>query len=150
MLISGSGNPLVPPGKERTMSDLTRKTRNALDTAAKATPGKDGLLSDPKKLGAAGIAVATLPVAVEQIAKRVAPKVSDIGEQAKDKLSDVSPDLGDAAGKVSSLGEGAKEVAKGAAVSKLKPEGPSGGGLLSKLKPGSSDQGGDEGRAAPG
>lgn len=141
------------------MSDLTRKTRNALDTAAKAKPGKDALLSDPKKLGAAGLAVATLPVAVEQIAKRVAPKVSDIGEQAKNKLSDVSPDLGDAA----------KQVAKGAAVSKLKPEGPSGGGLLSKLmpgssdedegegggllsklKPGSSEEGDDKGRAAPG
>jgi uncharacterized membrane protein len=135
------------------VSDLTRKTRNALDTAAKAKPGKDALLSDPKKLGAAGLAVATLPVAVEQIAKRVAPKVSDIGEQAKDKLSDVAPGLGDAGGKLSSIGEGAKQAAKGAAVSKLKPgssEEGDGGGLLSKLKPGSSDEGDDEGRAAPG
>jgi uncharacterized membrane protein len=134
-------------------------TRNALDAAAKANPtGKDGLLSDPKKVGAAGLAMATLPVAIEQIAKHVAPKVSDIGEQAKDKISDVSPDLGEAA----------KQVAKGAAVSKLKPgssedEGggllsklkpgsseDEGGGLLSKLKPGSSDEGDDEGRAAPG
>ena len=135
------------------MSDLTRMTRTALDAAAKAKPtGKNGLLSDPKKLGAAGIAVAALPVAVEQIAKRVAPKVSDIGEQAKDKLSDVTSGLGDAGDKVSSVGESAKQVAKGAAVSKLKPGSSErgGGGLLSKLKPGSSDQSDDEGRAAPG
>ena len=105
-------------------------------------------------MAAAGIGIAALPVAVEQIAKRVAPKVSDLGEQAKDKISDVSPDLGEAA----------KQVAKGAAVSKLKSRtkaallsklkpGSSedeGGGLLSKLKPGSSDEGDDKGRAAPG
>ena len=92
--------------------------------ATKAT-SKNGALSDPKKVAAAGIGIAALPVAVEQIAKRVAPKVSDLGEQAKDKISDVSPDLG-----------AAKQVAKGAAVSKL--DGSSedeGGGLLSKLNP---------------
>jgi uncharacterized membrane protein len=138
------------------MTELARMTQSALKEATKAT-SKNGALSDPKKVAAAGIGIAALPVAVEQIAKRVAPKVSDLGEQAKDKISDVSPDLGEAA----------KQVTKGAAVSKLKPEGFSGGGLLSKLmpgsseedggggvlsklKPGSSDEGDDEGRAAPG
>jgi uncharacterized membrane protein len=97
---------------------------------------KSGALSDPKKLGMAGVGLAALPVAVEQIAKRVAPKVTDaassIGDQAKDKVTD---------------------VAKGAAISKLKPGGSSengGDGLLSKLKPGSSDQEDESGRAAPG
>jgi uncharacterized membrane protein len=137
------------------VSGLTRMTRTALDAARKTKPtGKDGLLSNPKKLGAAGVAVAALPVAVEQIAKRVAPKISDIGEQATDKLSDVRSGLGDAGDRVSSVGESAKQVAKGAAVSKLKPRSSErdGGGLLSKLKRGSSDQGDDDeqGRAAPG
>lgn len=147
------------------MSDLSRMTRTALG-AAKNTKSKDGPLSDPKTLAAAGVGIAALPVAVEQIAKRVAPKVSDIGEQAKDKVSDAT------SGAVSSLGDQAKQAAKGAVVSKLTPgssedegegllsklkpgssnEGEDSGGLLSKLKPGSSDEGdGDEqGRAAPG
>lgn len=129
------------------MSDLSRMTRTALD-AAKNTKSKDGPLSDPKTLAAAGVGIAALPVAVEQIAKRVAPKVSDIGEQAKDKVSDAT------SGAVSSLGDQAKQAAKGAVVSKLTPGSSEDGGegLLSKLKPGSSDEGdGDEqGRAAPG
>lgn len=129
------------------MSDLSRMTRTALG-AAKNTKSKDGPLSDPKTLAAAGVGIAALPVAVEQIAKRVAPKVSDIGEQAKDKVSDAT------SGAVSSLGDQAKQAAKGAVVSKLTPGSSEdeGEGLLSKLKPGSSDEGdGDEqGRAAPG
>jgi uncharacterized membrane protein len=129
------------------MTDLARMSQTALKEASKAT-SKGGPLSDPKKLAAAGVGLVALPVAVEQIAKRVAPKVSDLGEQAKDKLSDVASDT------VSSVGDQAKQAAKGAAVSKLIPG--SGddeeGGLLSKLKPGSSDEGDsdDEGRAAPG
>src|SRR5512139_2897148 len=129
------------------MSDLSRMTRTALD-AAKNTKSKDGPLSDPKTLAAAGVGIAALQVTVEQIAKRVAPKVSDIGEQAKDKVSDAT------SGAVSSLGDQAKQAAKGAVVSKLSPGSSEDGGegLLSKLKPGSSDEGdGDEqGRAAPG
>jgi uncharacterized membrane protein len=131
------------------MPELARVTQTALD-AAKNMNSKDSPLSEPKKLAAAGIGIAVLPAAIEQIAKRVAPKVSDLGGQTKDKLSDV------ASGTVSNLGDQVKEVAKGAAVSKLTPgssddEGES-EGLLSKLKPGSSDQedGDEEGRAAPG
>jgi uncharacterized membrane protein len=145
------------------MSDLARMTRTAVK---EATNTKDGPLSNPKTLAAAGVGMAALPVALEQIAKRVVPKVSDIGDQAKDKVSDA------ASGAVSSLGDQAKQAAKGAVVSKLTPgssedegegllsklkpgssdEGEDSGGLLSKLKPGSSDEGdGDEqGRAAPG
>jgi len=132
-------------------------TQSALKEATKAT-SKNGALSDPKKVAAAGIGIAALPVAVEQIAKRVAPKVSDIGEQAKDKISDVSPDLGEAAKQVakgaavSKLIPGSSEDEGGGLLSKLKPGSSEdeGGGLLSKLKPGSSDEGDDKGRAAPG
>ena len=89
------------------------------------------LTKDPKKLGAAGLAMAVVPLAIEQVAKRIAPKVSDAA---------------------SGLGDQAKQAAKGAAVSKLKPDGLPGSELVSKLKPGSSDDQGedDEGRAAPG
>jgi uncharacterized membrane protein len=144
------------------MADLARMTQTALKEASKAT-SKDGALSDPKKLAAAGVSMVALPVVVEQIAKRVAPKVSDLGGQAKEKVSDA------ASGAASSLGDQAKDVAKGAVVSKLKPgssddegegllsklkpgsSGDEGEGLLSKLKPGSSEDGDeDEGRAAPG
>jgi uncharacterized membrane protein len=131
------------------MPELAKMTKTALGAATKGK-SKDSPLSEPKKLAAAGIGIAALPVAVEQIAKRVAPKVSDLGGQTKDKLSDA------ASGTVSNLGDQVKDVAKGAAISKLTPgssddSGDDGEGLLSKLKPGSSDQDGDgEGRAAPG
>jgi uncharacterized membrane protein len=129
------------------MADLARMTQTALKEASKAT-SKDGALSDPKKLAAAGVSMVALPVVVEQIAKRVAPKVSELGGQAKGKASEMASDA------VSSIGDQAKQAAKGAAVSKLKPGSSEdeGGGLLSKLKPGSSDQGDDDeqGRAAPG
>jgi uncharacterized membrane protein len=129
------------------MSDLARMTRSALETATNAK-AKDGPLSNPKTLAAAGVGLAALPLAVEQIAKRVAPKVSDLGGQAKDKLSDVASDT------ASNLGDQAKQAVKGAAVSKLTPGSGNGseGGLLSKLKPGSSDEADsdDQGRAAPG
>jgi uncharacterized membrane protein len=121
-----------------------------VDAAAKKS--KDaGPMSDPKKLAAAGLGVAALPVAIEQIAKRVAPKVADVGGQAKEKVSDAASEA------VSGIGDQAKQAVKGAALSKLTPgssdsEGDEGEGLLSKLKPGSSgeDEGDQEGRAAPG
>jgi uncharacterized membrane protein len=127
------------------MSDLTQMTQ----TAVKKATAKDGALSNPKTLAAAGVGLAALPVAIEQIVKRVAPKVSDLGGQAKDKVSDA------ASGAVSSIGDQAKDAAKGAVVSKLTPgssEG-EGEGLLSKLTPGGGDESDSEdseGRAAPG
>jgi uncharacterized membrane protein len=132
------------------MADLAEMTRAALDAASNSKSKKEGPLSDPKKLAATGVGLAVLPVAVEQIAKRVVPKVSDLGEQAKDKVSDT------ASGAVSGLGDQAKQVAKGAVASKLMPgssddEG-EGEGLLAKLKPGSSrdNEGDEQGRAAAG
>jgi uncharacterized membrane protein len=133
------------------MADLARMTRTAVGAAAKKSKD-DGPMSDPKKLAAAGLGIAALPVAVEQIAKRVAPKVADVGGQAKEKVSDA------ASGAVSGIGDQAKHAVKGAALSKLTPgssdgeDDEGGGGLLSKLTPGSSDEdeGDQEGRAAPG
>jgi uncharacterized membrane protein len=126
------------------MTELTKMTQNAV----KAATDKNGPLSDPKKMAVAGIGLAALPVAVEAVAKRLAPKVADLGDQAKDKVSDV------ASGAVSNLGDQAKEAAKGAVASKvpgLSAGDGEGEGLLSKLKPGSGDdEGGKEGKAAPG
>jgi uncharacterized membrane protein len=131
------------------MADLVRMTKTAVGAAAKKS--KDDGMSDPKKLAAAGLGIAALPVALEQIAKRVAPKVSDVGGQAKEKVSDAASEA------VSGIGDQAKQAVKGAALSKLTPgssdgEGDEGEGLLSKLKPGSSaeDEGDEKGRSAPG
>jgi uncharacterized membrane protein len=132
------------------MTELARVTRTALDAATNRKSKGGNALSDPKKLAATGVGLVALPLAVEQIAKRVAPKVSDLGGQAKDKVSDV------ASGAVSSIGDQAKEAVKGAAVSKLTPgsSDSEGEGFLSKLKPGSSEEseedGDDESRSAPG
>ena len=132
------------------MAELTRMTRTALEAATKSKSKDENPMSDPKKLAATGIGLAVLPLAVEQIAKRVVPKVSDLGGQAKEKVSDA------ASGAASAIGDQAKQAAKGAVASKLpgisSDEGDEGGGVLSKLKPGSSssDEGDDEGRAAPG
>jgi uncharacterized membrane protein len=126
------------------MTELAEMTKSAV----KAATDKNGPLSDPKKMAVAGVGLAALPVAVEAIAKRVAPKVADLGDQAKDKVSDV------ASGAVSNLGDQAKQAAKGAVASKvpgMSANGGEGEGLLSKLKPGSGDDSdGEEGRAAPG
>jgi uncharacterized membrane protein len=145
-----------------------------LDNATDA-PGK-AVRENPKELAVAGLALAALPVAVEQIAKRVAPKVSDLAGQAKDTVSDAaSGGAKDAAmAKLKEQGPVGKVVssaAGGGVLSKLTPGSGSsdeesdddqdtGGGLLSKLKPGKSDtegdddksdkEGDDKGRAAPG
>jgi uncharacterized membrane protein len=137
------------------MADLTRMTKSALEKAADANPAKGAnLLSDPKGLAAAGVAMAAIPLAVEQIAKRVAPKVSELGDQAKDKASAATSGLGDQA-KEAAKGAVADKVPGGGVMSKLMPGGSdesSGGGLLSKLMPGSGDDESEEeeGQAAPG
>jgi uncharacterized membrane protein len=106
-------------------------TRSAVKKAAKNRIGKDGNpVKDPKGLAAAGLGIAVLPFAVEQIAKRVAPRISAAA---------------------SGLTEEVKETAKGAATEKLKPQNLARGALPSIL---TSDGAGDEerqqGRAAPG
>jgi uncharacterized membrane protein len=159
------------------MPDLAEMTRSAmdvasdvLDNAADANPAKAAKDANPKELAVAGIALAALPVAVEQIAKRVAPKVSDLGEQTKEKLSDTASGVTkDAA--LSKLkqqgvvGRMISNAAGGGVLSKLIPGGSEDdggggdggggddGGLLSKLKPGSSgkkDKKGQKGQTAPG
>jgi uncharacterized membrane protein len=120
---------------------MTRTAVESAKGAAKDAP------SHPKTMAAAGIGMAALPLALEQIAKRVAPKVSDLGEQAKGKVSDIASDT------ISSVGDQAKQAVKGASVSKLTPGSGDGAGegLISKLTPGSPGaEGEDEGRAAPG
>ena len=135
------------------MTELAKMTQTAVKAA---TDGKNEALKDPKKMAAAGIGLVALPMAIEAVAKRVGPKVSDLGDQAKDKVSDAT------SGAVSNLGDQAKQAAKGAVASKIPglsggdDDGDGGGGgLLSKLMPGSSDSESDsdddsEGRAAPG
>jgi uncharacterized membrane protein len=144
------------------MTELAEMTKSAVKAA---TDSKNGPLKDPKKMAVAGIGLAALPIAVEAVAKRVAPKVAVLGDQAKDKVSDVASDA------ASNLGDQAKRAAKGAVASKvpgLSADDGEGGGLLSKLTPGSSDDegggllskltpgssddedGDSEGRAAPG
>lgn len=130
------------------MTELAEMTNRAV----KAATDKNGPLKDPKKMAIAGIGLAALPVAVEAVAKRVAPKVADLGGQAKEKVSDAASDA------ASNLGDQAKQAAKGAVASKVpglsSGDDGEGEGLLSKLMPGSSNGDADdddqEGRAAPG
>ena len=63
---------------------------DVLDNAADVNPAKAAKDANPKELAVAGIALAALPVAVELIVKRVSPKVSDLGEQTKEELSDTA------------------------------------------------------------
>ena len=141
------------------MAGLADTTKRALDTAS--NPAKD---AGPKEMAIAGVALAALPIAIEQIAKRVAPKLSNVGDEAKDKVSDaasqVTKDV--AIPKLKQQGPAGKAMASaagGGILSKLIPgssggdeddQGDGGGGLLSKLAPGSSGDDGEEGRAAPG
>jgi uncharacterized membrane protein len=119
--------------------------RKAQQAAKKASPEmKDGPLSDPKGLAAAGIALAALPVAIQGISKLAGPKVgrkvSEVGEQAKEKAKE-------------QLAEKADEVTPDMPKKLL-----GGGGIVGKLFGGGDDGGGDdgdgdgagEGSAAPG
>ena len=159
------------------MPDLAEMTRSAvdvasdvLDNAADANPAKAAKDANPKELAVAGFALAALPIAVEQIAKRVAPKVSDLGEQTKEKVSDTASGVTKDAALSKLKQEGVvgrmiSNAAGGGVLSKLIPGGSEddggggddgggeGGGLLSKLKPGSSgkkEKEGEKGQAAPG
>jgi uncharacterized membrane protein len=88
------------------MAEALSLARKAQRAAKKASPDmKDVPLSDPKGLAAAGIALAALPVAIEGISKLAGPKVgrkvSEVGEQAKqkakeqvaEKADEVTPDM---------------------------------------------------------
>ena len=126
------------------MADVTKTAKSALDTVSKANPAKDGgPLSGPKGIAAAGVALAALPLAVEQLAKRAGPKVagkaSDLTDQAKQKAKH-------------QLKETAKETAD-----EVTPDMPKlgGGKLLGGLFGGGKDEQGEGdgdggGRAAPG
>jgi uncharacterized membrane protein len=133
------------------MTELAEMTNRAVKAATDKATDKNGPLKDPKKMAIAGIGLAALPVALEAVAKRVAPKVADLGGQAKDKVSDAASDA------ASNLGDQAKQAAKGAVASKVpgmsSGDDDGGEGLFSKLMPGSSGNGDsedEEGRAAPG
>lgn len=117
------------------MADVKELTRTALQTASKATPAKGaGPLSKPAGLAAAGVAVAALPVVVERMSKLVGPKVSDLGDQAKQKATE-------------QVKEKAEEVTPDVKGKLL------GGGVLGKMLGGGDDQGDEgagKGSAAPG
>jgi uncharacterized membrane protein len=84
------------------MADVKELTKTAVKTAREVGPGKGGALAKPAGIAAAGVAVAALPVVVERVTKLVGPKVSDLGDQAKqkateqvkDKAKEVAPDVG--------------------------------------------------------
>ncbi len=107
--------------------------------AAQRVASSDSVVSDPKRLAVAGVALAAVPLAAQGLAKVGLPKVS---------------------GKVSELGDQAKEKAKSQVQDTVKqatPDSPSellGGGRLKGLFGGGSKDAGDEddseGRAAPG
>jgi uncharacterized membrane protein len=116
--------------------------RKAQQAAKKASPEmKDGPLSDPKGLAAAGIALAALPVAIQGITKLAGPKVgrkvSEVGEKAKEKAKE-------------QVAEKADEVTPDMPKKLL-----GGGGIGKLLGGGDGEDGGDgdgagEGSAAPG
>jgi uncharacterized membrane protein len=112
------------------MADIQRTAQKALETASKANPAKDGSPLSGAKGIAAGAAIAALPIAVERIAKLAKPKVSELGEQAKEKVTD-------AAGEIASD-----------ATDKLKPEMPKGLSAVSGLFGGSGTDGDKKGLSA--
>jgi uncharacterized membrane protein len=114
------------------MADIQKTTRTALQKASKVNPATDGSPLSGTKGIATGVAIAALPIAVEQIAKLAKPKVSELGQQAKGKVVDTAEGV-------------ASETAE-----KLKPEMPKSllGGGLGKVFGGGAD--GDENGAAAG
>jgi uncharacterized membrane protein len=137
------------------MAEALSLARKAQRAAKKASPDmKNGPLADPKGLAAAGIALAALPVAIEGMSKLAGPKVgrkvSEVGEQAKqkakeqvaEKADELTPDMPK------------KLFGNGGIVGKLfGGDDHDGEGGIGKLFGGGDDGDGDgagEGSAAPG
>ena len=74
------------------MANLEKTTKKAVKAMADANPAKKGPLSGAKGI-AAGVALAALvPVAGRGVAKVAGPKLSDLGDDIREKVDDVTPD----------------------------------------------------------
>jgi uncharacterized membrane protein len=105
------------------MTGAKEITRAALKAAADTSPTNPDSPLSGKKGVAAGVALAALPFAAEKVAKVAAPKVSELGDQAKEKATE----------KVKATAAEAGE--------KLAPDLPAGAKLLGKLFGGESGGG---------
>jgi uncharacterized membrane protein len=114
------------------MPEIEKVTKNAKQAVQRAT--KDGPLSSPVGMAAAGAALAAIPWAAEKLARAGAPKVADKASELTDQVK----------GKAKSeLKDTAKEAMPGGPLKKLFAGGIGGGGDND-----SDDDG--QGRAAPG
>jgi uncharacterized membrane protein len=133
------------------MADVAEMGRNALESAKKASPSTEDVLSDPKRVAVAGAALIALPYAVQGIARLVGgvsetagEKVSELGERSKEAAGSLTKKA------TANVGERAKEKVGEVAGEQLKPGKLGGllsGGLLGKS--GDGDEKGS-GKAAPG
>src|SRR5215210_2019374 len=109
------------------MTEVKELTKTARKVAKQA---KNGPMSKPGGMAAAGVALAALPVVAERLTKLAGPKAAEVGEKAKGKAKgqiketakDAAPDVGGkvfgggALGKLFGGGDGGEEGAgKGSA-----------------------------------
>jgi len=110
------------------------KVGDGAKRAVERVTSDDGPLNDPKRLALAGVAVAAVPLAAQGLAKvglpKLSTKVSELGEQAKDRAK-------------SQVSETIKSATPDSPGDLLKTALPGGGG-------GGDDDEDNDGRAAPG
>jgi uncharacterized membrane protein len=106
---------------------MKKMSKTALEAVADVNPSKKGPLSGAKGV-AAGVALAALaPAAGKGVARLAGPKLSELGDEARGKIDEITPDTSD-----------------------LTPDLPDVGGLFGKSGDDSDDDDGSSSSAAPG
>ena len=74
------------------MANIEKTAKNAAKALADVNPAKSGPLSGAKGV-VAGVALAALaPAAGRGVAKIAGPKISELGDEVRDKVDDLAPD----------------------------------------------------------
>jgi uncharacterized membrane protein len=74
------------------MASLEKATKKAVKTVAQANPAKKGPLSGAKGVAAGAALVALAPLAGRGVAKLTGPKLSELGDEVREKVDDMTPD----------------------------------------------------------
>jgi uncharacterized membrane protein len=74
------------------MANIEKTAKNAVKAMADANPAKSGPLSGAKGVVAGVVAAALVPAAGRGVAKVAGPKLSELGDEVRDKVDDLTPD----------------------------------------------------------
>jgi uncharacterized membrane protein len=74
------------------MANIEKTAKHAVKAMADANPAKSGPLSGAKGVVAGVVAAALVPAAGRGVARVAGPKLSELGDEVRDKVGDLAPD----------------------------------------------------------